>query len=69
VTLARTVPKKTILSAGVGLKFEPLIVTEVPIYPELGEKLSITGAWAAASNAHSHMETRGSRMRVRAVFI
>jgi len=43
VTFALTAPKKTILFAGVALKFVPVIVTDVPTGPEVGEKVLIVG--------------------------
>ena len=36
------------LSAGVGLKFSPVMLTAVPAGPLAGEKVAITGAWAIA---------------------
>ena len=43
VTLAFTAPKKTILFVGVALKFVPVIVTDVPTGPEVGEKELMVG--------------------------
>ena len=42
-TVARVAPKKTILFAGVALKLVPVIVTIVPIGPELGVKEVMLG--------------------------
>ena len=43
VTVAFVAPKKTILLAGVALKFVPVIVTAVPMGPLLGLKEVMTG--------------------------
>jgi hypothetical protein len=47
VTVAFTAPKYTILLAGVELKFAPVIVTVVPIEPEVGEKDEMVGGGGA----------------------
>jgi len=44
VTVAIVAPKKTILLAGVVLKFVPVMVTVVPIGPLPGLKVVMTGA-------------------------
>ena len=46
VTTALTAPNQTILSAGVELKFVPVIVIVVPTGPEEGENEVIVGACA-----------------------
>ena len=43
VTAARTAPKKTILLDGAGSKFDPLIVSETPGCPLMGESDIIEG--------------------------
>ena len=45
VTAAFTSPIKTILLAGIELKFEPVMVTEVPTGPDTGKKELRVG-WA-----------------------
>lgn len=47
VTVACVAPKKTMLLAGVELKFVPVIVTDVPIGPLVGVKLVMVGTCAA----------------------
>ena len=47
VTFALTAPNHTTLFAGVVLKFVPVIVTVVPIGPEVGVKEVIVGGTAA----------------------
>lgn len=56
VIFPRVSPKNTILFAGVLLKPAPLIVTEVPIGPLLGEKLVIEGCAnkAAVTKVNKH---------------
>jgi hypothetical protein len=49
--------KKTILLAGVALKLVPVIVTDVPTGPEIGEKEFIVG-WANRSEATKLMEEK-----------
>ena len=44
VTVAFVAPKNTMLLAGVGSKPLPVMVTEVPMGPEPGEKAAMTGA-------------------------
>jgi hypothetical protein len=49
VGVALIAPKYTALLAGVALKFVPVMVTVVPIVPEVGVKEVILGACALAS--------------------
>ena len=46
VTVAFTAPKYTMLFAGVGLKFVPLMVTVVPMGPDVGVKEVTVGGCA-----------------------
>jgi len=49
VTVARVAPKKTMLLAGVALKFVPVMVTDVPTGPLAGVKFVMVGELAAAN--------------------
>ena len=50
VTVALVPPKKTMLLAGVGLKFVPVMVTVVPMGPEVGVKKLIVGTDAGGEH-------------------
>jgi hypothetical protein len=63
-TGARTAPMNTIFSAGTGLKCAPLMVTTVPMGPDLGVKPVIEGGWAKALTADANRrKTRLSLLR------
>ena len=49
VTVAFTAPKYTILFAAVVLKFVPVMVTVVPMDPEVGEKEVMVGGDAVTT--------------------
>jgi hypothetical protein len=57
VTTAFTAPKYTMLSAGVVLKLEPLIVTLEPTLPEVGLNEEIVTTCAAVSNEKAAAQT------------
>jgi hypothetical protein len=58
VTVARVAPKNTTLLVGVALKLVPVIVTEVPILPLVGEKLDMVGTCACANPTLSRVKNK-----------
>ena len=58
VTGAFTAPKYTMLAAGTGLKFVPVMVTIVPIGPEVGVKEVMVGGCAMLAKKAISKELR-----------